>query len=218
MAGGTDIPEGTGSTYMLVGDDEGRTIQLRVAITDDVGNEETLTSAATVAVAVAVAPPPLTVSLRGGAPAAHDGSTEFTFEIEFSEEFPLSYKKLKLHAFDLTDGEVLKAQRMVKSSNISWRITVRPGSNTDVSGVLPVTTRCGAQGPSAPGTAGNCPSPRTSPSQARANKGPDMWTRRGSFSRTESTRVSSGPRSGRRRSWWATNTSGGPRLGRKQAG
>ena len=47
MAGGTDIPGGTGSTYMLVDDDEGRTIQVRVTFTDDVGNEETLTGAAT---------------------------------------------------------------------------------------------------------------------------------------------------------------------------
>ena len=144
MAGGTDIPGGTGSTYMLVDDDEGRTIQVRVTFTDDVGNEETLTSAATDA--VAPAPPPLTVSLRGAAPATHDGSTEFTFEIEFSEEFPLSYKKLKLHAFDMTNGEVLKAQRIDKSSNISWRITVRPDSNADVSVALPVTTDCDAQG------------------------------------------------------------------------
>ena len=97
---------------------------------------------------MAPAPPPLTVSLRGAAPAAHDGSTEFTFEIEFSEEFPLSYKKLKLRAFDVTDGEVLKAKRVDRSSNISWRITVRPGSNADVTVVLPVTTRCGAPGAS----------------------------------------------------------------------
>ena len=144
MAGGTDIPGGTGSTYMLVDDDAGRTIQVRDTFTDDVGNEETLTSAATEAVAPAA--PPLTVSLRGAAPAAHDGQTEFTFEIEFSEEFPLSFKKLKFHAFDVTDGEVLKAKRVTKSSNISWRITVRPGSNADVTVVLPVTTRCGAQG------------------------------------------------------------------------
>ena len=137
-------PGGTGSTYMLVDDDEGRTIQVRVTFTDDVGNEETLTSAATDA--VAPAPPPLTVSLTVAAPATHDGSAEFTFEIEFSEEFRLSYKKLKLHAFDVTNGEVLKAQRIDKSSNISWRITVRPDSNADVSVALPVTTDCDAQG------------------------------------------------------------------------
>ena len=139
-----DIAGATSSTYTLAETDEGLTIKVRVIVTDDLGNETTLTSAATEA--VAPAPPPLTVSLRGAAPAAHDGSTEFTFEIEFSEEFPLSYKKLKLRAFDVTDGEVLKAKRVTKSSNISWRITVRPGSNADVTVVLPVTTRCGAQG------------------------------------------------------------------------
>ena len=57
---------------MLVDDDAGRTIQVRVTSTDDGGNREALTSAATEA--VAQAPPPLTVSLRGAAPAAHDGS------------------------------------------------------------------------------------------------------------------------------------------------
>ena len=144
MAGGTDIPGATGSSYTLTGDDEGKNIQVWVSFTDDGGNPEALTSAATDA--VAPVPPPLTVSLRGAAPVTHDGSTEFTFEIEFSEEFPLSFKKLKLHAFDVTDGGVLKAQRVEKSSNISWRITVRPDSNADVTVVLPVTTRCGAQG------------------------------------------------------------------------
>ena len=114
-----------------------------MSFTDDADNPETLTSTATDA--VEPVPPPLTVSLTG-APATHDGSTEFTFEIEFSEEFPLSFEKLKLHAFDVTDGEVLKAQRTNKPSNISWRITVRPGSNADVNVVLAVTTDCDAQG------------------------------------------------------------------------
>ena len=40
----------TGSTYTLVDDDEGRTIKVRVTVTDDLGNETTLTSAATEAV------------------------------------------------------------------------------------------------------------------------------------------------------------------------
>ena len=41
---------------------------------------------------------------------------------------------------------MLKAKRVTKSSNISWWITVRPGSNADVTVVLPVTTGCSAQG------------------------------------------------------------------------
>ena len=52
--GGTDADMGgqTGSTYTLVSADEGKAIKVRVSFTDDAGNEETLTSAATAAVAV----------------------------------------------------------------------------------------------------------------------------------------------------------------------
>ena len=41
----------TGSTYILATADEGKTIKVRVSFTDDGGNQETLTSAVTVAVA-----------------------------------------------------------------------------------------------------------------------------------------------------------------------
>ena len=46
----TDIRDATGSTYILATADEGKTIKVRVSFTDDGGNQETLTSAATVAV------------------------------------------------------------------------------------------------------------------------------------------------------------------------
>ena len=45
-----EIGGATGSTYTLVDADEGRTIKVRVTVTDDLGNETTLTSAATEAV------------------------------------------------------------------------------------------------------------------------------------------------------------------------
>ena len=47
----TDIQDATGSTYSLVDADEGKTIKVKVSFTDDAGNDETLTSAATAAVA-----------------------------------------------------------------------------------------------------------------------------------------------------------------------
>ena len=50
-SGDTEIAGATGSTYMLVNSDAGKTIKVRVDFTDDAGNEETLTSAATAAVA-----------------------------------------------------------------------------------------------------------------------------------------------------------------------
>ena len=48
------ISGATGSTYTLVSDDEGKAVKVRVSFTDDAGNEETLTSAATDAVASSV--------------------------------------------------------------------------------------------------------------------------------------------------------------------
>ncbi len=47
----TEIPGATGSSYTLVSDDDGKTIKVRVSFTDDRGNGEALTSAATAAVA-----------------------------------------------------------------------------------------------------------------------------------------------------------------------
>ena len=67
-----------------------------MTFTDDAGHGETLTSAATAA--VEAAPEPLTVSLENN-PASHNGTDEFTFQIRFSEEFELSYKTLRDHAF-----------------------------------------------------------------------------------------------------------------------
>ena len=50
-SGDAEIDGATGSTYVLVGSDAGKTIKVRVTFTDDAGNDETLTSVATAAVA-----------------------------------------------------------------------------------------------------------------------------------------------------------------------
>ena len=144
IASGADISGATGSSFTLTASQQGKTIQVRVTFTDDRNNSESLTSVATDA--VAAKPVPLTVSLKTAAPDSHDGSSEFTFEIEFSEEFGLSYKTLRDFAFTETGGEVRKAQRMDKPSNVRWLITVEPNGNGDVTVVLPVTTDCDADG------------------------------------------------------------------------
>ena len=51
LADDADIAASTGSTYTPVEADEGKTVKVRVSFTDDGGNDETLTSAATDAVA-----------------------------------------------------------------------------------------------------------------------------------------------------------------------
>ena len=144
IAGGTDIDGATGSTYTLTSSEQGKTIQVWVTFTDDRDNAESLTSIATAE--VTAAPVPLTVSVTVSAPATHDGSSEFTFEIEFSEEFGVSYATLRDHAFNVTGGSVERAQRTDKPSNIPWLITVKPQGNGDVTIELPATTDCNADG------------------------------------------------------------------------
>ena len=56
LAGDSDISGATGSTYTLADADEGKAVKVRVTFTDDAGNDETLTSAATDAVAAATQP------------------------------------------------------------------------------------------------------------------------------------------------------------------
>ena len=51
LRGGADIPGATGATYAVVDADEGERLKVRVEFADDAGNEESLTSAATKAVA-----------------------------------------------------------------------------------------------------------------------------------------------------------------------
>ena len=139
----SDISGATSSTYTLVDSDEGNTIKVRVSFTDDAGNEETLTSAATGE--VVAAPSLLTVSLESS-PESHNGTDAFTFQIRFSEEFKLSFKTLRDHAFTVDGGTVKQAKRQVKGSNIGWTITVEPDSDAAVRIVLPATTGCDATG------------------------------------------------------------------------
>ena len=143
LADGADISGATSDTYKLVDDDEGKATSVAVSFTDDAGNDETLTSAASAAVEAAPLPP-LTALIENAA-ASHDGEGVFTFELRFSEEFGISYKTLRDHAFTVTGGTVKKAKRLEQGSNMGWRITVRPDGNGDVTVVLPETTDCDAQ-------------------------------------------------------------------------
>ena len=144
QAGGADISGATDSTYTLVDDDAGKAVSVAVSFTDNAGNAESVASAATPAVDGAPSTP-LTASVENVA-ASHDGENVFTFELRFSEEFGISYKTLRDHAFTVTGGTVRKAQRLEQGSNIGWRITVRPNSDGQVTITLPITEDCDAQG------------------------------------------------------------------------
>ena len=143
LADDVEIAGATGSTYTLAADDEGKALKVRVTFTDDAGNEESLTGAAT----AAVTQPLLTAAIHD-APESHDGQSVFTFELRFSEtpKDNFSYRTLRDHAFTVTGGEVVRARRLQRGSNIRWEIHVRPNSNAAVTVSLPVTTDCDAQG------------------------------------------------------------------------
>ncbi len=142
LADDTAISGATGSSYVVATADAGKVIKVTVTFTDDAGNEESVSSAAT----SAVAKPPLTATVHG-APVSHDGSAAFTFELRFSENIEsLSYTTLHQHAFTVTGGSVSKARRLEAGKNVRWEITVEPDSNADVTIVLPITTDCSVQG------------------------------------------------------------------------
>ena len=141
QAGGADISGATDSTYTLVDDDAGKAVSVAVSFTDDAGSAESVTSAATAAVAA----PPLTASFEN-APSSHDGSSNFTFDLRFSEELRVGYRTLRDHAFTVDGGTVRNASRLEPGSNRGWRIEVRPNVNDDVTVVLPVTTDCNDDG------------------------------------------------------------------------
>ena len=79
-------------------------------------------------------------------PGSHDGSTVFTFEMRFSENFYLSYKTLRDHAFTVTGAAVAGARRLAPPSHIGWEIQVEPDGDGAATIVLPVTTDCTAEG------------------------------------------------------------------------
>ena len=142
LADDTAISGATTSGYTLVAGDVGKAIKVRVSFTDDAGNAETLTSAAT----AAVTQPPLTATVYEK-PSSHDGSNSFTFKLRLSENIEnLSYTTLHEHALTVTGGSVSKARRLEAGKNVRWEITVQPSSNADVTIVLPITTDCSVQG------------------------------------------------------------------------
>ena len=79
-------------------------------------------------------------------PDTRGGEKVFTFELRFNEESGTSFQPLRDDAFSVANGTVVKARRLTQESNLRWEMHVDSASDADVTVVLPVTTRCGAQG------------------------------------------------------------------------
>ena len=136
-----DIRGATGSTYTAVDADEGERLKVRVRFTDDAGNAESLTSAATEA--VAAPPPPLTAEFVD-MPAEHDGESAFTLRIAFSE--PLSWmngQRLREDVVAVSGGRATSASRVNRRRDL-WELTVEPDSLADVTVTLAAGAACGS--------------------------------------------------------------------------
>ena len=138
----SDIRGATGSTYTAVEADEGDRLKVRVSFTDDAGNQESLTSAVTDAVAARSAP--LTASFEG-MPAGHRGEGGFHFRIAFSEDIGISFRALREDALAVTGGRVTGGKRVDGRRDL-FRMTVRPDSDGDVTITLPAGRECGVSG------------------------------------------------------------------------
>ena len=142
LADDAEISGARGSSYTLADADAGKAIKVKVSFTDDVGNAESLTSAATAAVARL----PLTATVHDK-PLSHDGTTAFMFELRFSENIEgFSYMTLQEHALTVTGGTLPNVRRLEAGQNVRWEITVQPSSDAGVTIVLPITTDCDADG------------------------------------------------------------------------
>ena len=138
----TDIEGATGSTYTVADADEGETLKVRVGFTDDAGNEESLTSAATGV--VAAAPELLTASFEN-VPSEHDGETAFRFRVAFSEPIAISFRSLREDAFETTGGRVTRGTRVDGRKDL-FEITVEPDGDGELTIALPAGRDCAVSG------------------------------------------------------------------------
>ncbi len=129
------------------------TVTATVTATDDADQEPAETIEAAVShdgtaigsAAVEVAASDWLTARFENVPESHDGLTAFQFELHFSEEFRIGYRKLRDRAFEVSGGAVTRAQRLEKGSNIGWRLTLEPDTDGDIAVTLPARA-CGERG------------------------------------------------------------------------
>ena len=78
-------------------------------------------------------------------PATHNGS-EFTFDLNFSENVQAGYARIQDDAFTIVGGDIKSASRTTQGSNQGWTITVKPEDNGAITITLPETTDCSDTG------------------------------------------------------------------------
>ena len=151
---GSDYAAASGTLSFKAGESE-KTVAVTLATDSVPEGSETLTltlaspSGATIGDNEATgtvtdpAPPALTAELRD-VPREHDGSSTFTVEVHFSEAPKLSYRTVRDQLFTVGGGNVTRAQRVTKGSNLAFEVTVTPDGFDDVTLSAAPTSDCAA--------------------------------------------------------------------------
>ena len=84
---------------------------------------------------------PLTASFED-VPSEHDGSTAFTFRLRFSEQFPLSWRRLQDPRLTVAGGTLTTVSRGTQGENREWNLAITPDGSDDVTVTLAATAAC----------------------------------------------------------------------------
>ena len=84
---------------------------------------------------------PLTASFED-VPSEHDGSTAFTFRLRFSEQFPLSWRRLQAPRLTVAGGTLTTVSRGTQGENREWNLAITPDGSDDVTVRLAATADC----------------------------------------------------------------------------
>ena len=78
-------------------------------------------------------------------PEAHDGSTAFALQIEFSEDVAGRFRRMRNDVFEVTGGAVADLRRVDRRRDL-WTVTVTPSSDDAVTVAVPANRACDVSG------------------------------------------------------------------------
>ena len=123
LADDADISGATNATYTLVAADEGKAVTVQVSFTDDAGNEETLTSAATDAVAAAPVHAKSAPDLEVGTPSVYPASpfagSQFTLSVTVTNAGDGASEATRLRGYRSTDSTITTSDTEERSQTVS---------------------------------------------------------------------------------------------------
>ena len=122
-------------------------IIVRVPVTSDCSSTAAICASAGRGVSQTISTTVFRAGLLGhfvDMPREHDGSSAFTFELHFTEAPKLSYRTVRDQLFTVGGGNVTRARRVTKGSNLAFEVTVEPDGFDDVSLTVAPTSDCAA--------------------------------------------------------------------------